>query len=76
MPYPMNRRRFFLTGAFAAAAAIACGDSALAQSAKLPFPTVYRMEEIYAVWRLITARVLWIAASDSVRHSPLYSSPG
>jgi pimeloyl-ACP methyl ester carboxylesterase len=32
---------------------------------KLPFPTVYRMEEVYAVWRAITAPVLWLAASDS-----------
>lgn len=32
---------------------------------KLPFPTVYRMEEIYAVWQLITAPVLWIAATES-----------
>lgn len=32
---------------------------------KLPFPTVYRMEETYAVWRLIAAPVLWIAAADS-----------
>jgi pimeloyl-ACP methyl ester carboxylesterase len=32
---------------------------------KLPFPTVYRMEEIYAVWRNITAPALWIAAGES-----------
>jgi pimeloyl-ACP methyl ester carboxylesterase len=32
---------------------------------KLPFPHVYRMEEIYAVWRNITAPVLWVAASES-----------
>lgn len=32
---------------------------------KLPFPTVYRMEEVYAIWREITAPVLWIAALDS-----------
>jgi len=32
---------------------------------KLPFPTVYRMEEVYAVWREITAPVLWVAALDS-----------
>jgi pimeloyl-ACP methyl ester carboxylesterase len=32
---------------------------------KLPFPTVYRLEEIYAIWRNITARVLWVAADDS-----------
>ena len=31
----------------------------------LPFPTVYRMEEVYAIWREITAPVLWIAALDS-----------
>ena len=32
---------------------------------KLPFPTVYRIEEVFAVWRRITARTLWIAAEDS-----------
>lgn len=32
---------------------------------KLPFPTVYRMEEVYAVWHAITAPALWIAAEQS-----------
>ncbi len=32
---------------------------------KLPFPTVYRLEETLAVWRCITGRTLWIAAEDS-----------
>jgi pimeloyl-ACP methyl ester carboxylesterase len=32
---------------------------------KLPFPIVYRLEEVYAVWRKITAPVLWIAAAQS-----------
>jgi pimeloyl-ACP methyl ester carboxylesterase len=32
---------------------------------KLPFPTVYRMEELFAVWRAITAPVLWVAAAQS-----------
>ncbi len=32
---------------------------------RLPFPTVYRMEEIYAIWRNITAPMLWVAAVDS-----------
>ena len=32
---------------------------------KLPFPTVYRMEEVYAVWRNIRAPTLWVAALDS-----------
>ena len=32
---------------------------------KLPFPAVYRIEEVFAVWRRITARTLWIAAEDS-----------
>jgi pimeloyl-ACP methyl ester carboxylesterase len=32
---------------------------------KLPFPTVYRIEEIYAAWHRVDAPVLWIAASDS-----------
>lgn len=32
---------------------------------KLPFPTVYRLEEVYAVWRRIGAPVLWLAAENS-----------
>jgi len=32
---------------------------------KLPFPATYRMEEIYAIWRRITAPVLWVAAAQS-----------
>jgi pimeloyl-ACP methyl ester carboxylesterase len=32
---------------------------------KLPFPYVYRMEEVFEIWRSITAPVLWIAADDS-----------
>jgi pimeloyl-ACP methyl ester carboxylesterase len=32
---------------------------------KLPFPTVYRLEEVFAIWERIRARVLWVAAEDS-----------
>jgi pimeloyl-ACP methyl ester carboxylesterase len=32
---------------------------------RLPFPTIYRIEETYAVWRNITAPTLWIAAAES-----------
>lgn len=32
---------------------------------KLPFPTVYRMEEIEAVWRGIEVPVLWVEAAES-----------
>jgi pimeloyl-ACP methyl ester carboxylesterase len=32
---------------------------------KLPFPTVYRMEEGFAVWGAIRAPVLWVAAAQS-----------
>jgi pimeloyl-ACP methyl ester carboxylesterase len=32
---------------------------------KMPFPTVYRIEEVYAVWNRIKAPVLWVAADDS-----------
>lgn len=32
---------------------------------KLPFPTVYRMEEVFAVWGAIRAPVLWVAAEQS-----------
>ncbi len=32
---------------------------------KLPFPTTYRVEEAFAVWRDVTAPTLWVAAADS-----------
>ncbi len=32
---------------------------------KLPFPAVYRLEEVFAVWRNIAAPTLWVAAADS-----------
>jgi pimeloyl-ACP methyl ester carboxylesterase len=32
---------------------------------KLPFPTVYRAEEVTAIWRRVVAPVLWVAARDS-----------
>lgn len=32
---------------------------------KLPFPTVYRMDEVEAIWREIQAPVLWVAAAQS-----------
>jgi pimeloyl-ACP methyl ester carboxylesterase len=32
---------------------------------KLPFPSVYRMEEVYAIWHAIAAPVLWVAAMES-----------
>jgi pimeloyl-ACP methyl ester carboxylesterase len=32
---------------------------------KQPFPTVYRLEETFAIWRCIEARTLWVAAEES-----------
>ncbi len=32
---------------------------------KLPFPAVYRLEEVYAIWRDIAAPALWVAAAES-----------
>jgi pimeloyl-ACP methyl ester carboxylesterase len=32
---------------------------------KLPFPTVYHMEEVIAIWKRIAAPVLWVAATES-----------
>jgi pimeloyl-ACP methyl ester carboxylesterase len=32
---------------------------------KLPFPTVYRIDEIEAIWRAISAPVLWVKAAES-----------
>jgi pimeloyl-ACP methyl ester carboxylesterase len=32
---------------------------------KLPFPTTYRVEESFALWRNVTAPTLWVAAAES-----------
>ena len=32
---------------------------------KLPFPTTYRMADMYALWGAITAPVLWVAGEES-----------
>jgi pimeloyl-ACP methyl ester carboxylesterase len=32
---------------------------------KLPFPNVYRLEEVFAIWQRIAAPALWVAADDS-----------
>jgi len=32
---------------------------------KLPFPIVYRIEEVRAIWARVAAPVLWVGASDS-----------
>jgi pimeloyl-ACP methyl ester carboxylesterase len=32
---------------------------------KLPFPAVYRMEEIIAIWQAVEAPVLWVGAAES-----------
>ena len=32
---------------------------------KLPFPSVYRMEEVIAIWERVVAPVLWVAATES-----------
>jgi pimeloyl-ACP methyl ester carboxylesterase len=32
---------------------------------KLPFPTVYRLEEVIAMWNEVTAPTLWVGASES-----------
>ena len=42
---------------------------------KLPFPHVYRMDEIFGIWRDITAPVLWVAARDSAIPRWLASHP-
>ena len=49
---------------------------------KLPFPTVYRMEEVERIWQAIAAPTLWIAGSHShilrwldPEHNPPDSAP-
>jgi len=32
---------------------------------KLPFPTVYRLEEVFAIWRSIRAPALWLVGAES-----------
>ncbi|MBK9114549.1 MAG: alpha/beta hydrolase [Betaproteobacteria bacterium] len=41
---------------------------------KLPFPTTYRMADMYAVWRAIAAPMLWVAGADS--HIPKWLAAG
>jgi len=42
---------------------------------KLPFPTVYRMEEVLTIWKRIAAPVLWVAATESFIPKWLGSHP-
>ena len=42
---------------------------------KLPFPIVYRMEEVIATWKRISAPVLWVAATESFIPKWLGSHP-
>jgi len=42
---------------------------------KLPFPIVYRMEEVRAVWARVSAPVLWVAATESFIPSWLNEHP-
>jgi pimeloyl-ACP methyl ester carboxylesterase len=42
---------------------------------KLPFPTVHRLEETWAVWKRITAPVLWVAAAESLISRWLATQP-
>jgi pimeloyl-ACP methyl ester carboxylesterase len=42
---------------------------------KLPFPIVYRMEEVFAIWKRIVAPVLWVAAAESFIPKWLGSHP-
>lgn len=42
---------------------------------KLPTPTVYRMEEVVAIWKQITVPVLWVAATESMIPKWLGSHP-
>lgn len=32
---------------------------------KLPFPTVYRLDEVISIWQRVTAPTLWLGASES-----------
>ena len=41
---------------------------------KLPFPTTTRMDDVYAVWREITAPILWLGAAES--HIPQWLAAG
>jgi pimeloyl-ACP methyl ester carboxylesterase len=43
---------------------------------KLPFPTVYRMEEVLSVWSRVKAPVLWVSASESFVRKWLGQSEG
>ena len=55
----------FLAGYWAETAADGSARLASDPRHKLPFPTTYRVDEAFAVWRNITAPTLWVAAADS-----------
>jgi pimeloyl-ACP methyl ester carboxylesterase len=55
----------FLAGRWAAAFPDGRAELVSDPRHKLPFPHVYRMDEIFAIWRDITAPVLWVAAEES-----------
>jgi pimeloyl-ACP methyl ester carboxylesterase len=58
-------KALFLAGHWAEATP-GCGARLLSDPRhKLPFPTTYRLDEAIAVWRRISAPVLWVAAADS-----------
>ena len=41
---------------------------------KLPFPTVSRLDDVYAIWQAIDCPVLWVVAEDS--YIPRWVAPG
>jgi len=64
-PRLSRERALFLAAHWADVAADGSARLSSDPRHKMPFPSVYRMEEVYAVWSAITAPVLWVAAADS-----------
>jgi len=64
-PWLARERALFLAGHWAAPGPDGRWRLTSDPAHKLPFPTVYRLEETMAVWRCIRAPVLWVEATGS-----------
>jgi pimeloyl-ACP methyl ester carboxylesterase len=64
-PRLSRMRAEFLAGHWARVQSDGTAQLASDPRHKLPTPTVYRMEEVFSVWKRIAAPVLWVAATES-----------
>ena len=64
-PLLARERAEFLAGHWARVQPDGTAQLASDPRHKLPTPMVYRMEEVFCVWKRIAAPVLWVAATES-----------